>query len=184
MRFFGLIGKSLEHSFSPVFFKEKFEREGITDCFYNLYPLKNIDEFNQLISDFTELSGLNVTIPYKQEIIPFLDEIDPNAAEIGDIITIRFDWNINQLKLHGCNTDYVGFSESIKPLLTAQHKSAIVLVTGGSALAIKHALTRLGIEFIQVSRNPDNKIVISYQDLSKEMVLKNKIIINTTPLGR
>ena len=88
MRFFGLIGRSLEHSFSPVYFKEKFEREGITDCFYNLYPLKKIDEFNQLISDFTELSGLNVTIPYKQEIIPFLDEIDPNAAEIGAVNTI------------------------------------------------------------------------------------------------
>ena len=86
MRFYGLIGKSLEHSFSPVFFKEKFEKEGIKDAYYQLYPLQNIDEFNQLISDFTELSGLNVTIPYKQEIIHFLDELDPD----GKVLVLEF----------------------------------------------------------------------------------------------
>ncbi|PLX11202.1 MAG: shikimate dehydrogenase [Marinilabiliales bacterium] len=183
MRFFGLIGKSLEHSFSPVFFKEKFEREGIKDCFYNLYPLKTIDEFNQLISDFSELSGLNVTIPYKQEIIPFLQEIETEAAEIGAVNTIRFDWANNQLKLIGYNTDYLGFINSLQPLLSVQHKSAIVLGTGGSSLAITHALTKLGIEFIQVSRKQVAKNIISYHDLSEEMVTKNKIIINTTPVG-
>ena len=127
MRFFGLIGKSLEHSFSLVFFKEKFEIEGINDCFYNLYPLKKIDEFNQLIGDFTELSGLNVTIPYKLEIIPFLDKIEHDAKEIGAVNTIKFEWIQSKLKLTGYNTDYLGFIDSLRPLLKKQHKTALVL---------------------------------------------------------
>ena len=182
MRFFGLIGKTLEHSFSPVFFKEKFEKEGINNCFYNLYPLKNINEFNQLISDFSELSGLNVTIPYKQEIIPFLDEIDENAKEIGAINTIKFDWINSKLKLTGYNTDYLGFINSIKPLLKEHHKSALVLGTGGSSRAITYALKKLNINFVKVSRNP-LKEVMSYDSLSEEIVNQYKIIINTTPLG-
>jgi len=182
MRFFGLIGKPLEHSFSPVFFKEKFEKEGINDCFYNLYPLRNIDEFNQLISDFSELSGLNITIPYKQEIIPFLDEIDENAKEIGAINTIKFDWVNSKLKLTGYNTDYLGFIHSIKPLIKEQHKSALVLGTGGSSKAIAYALKKLNINYVKVSRNP-LKEVMSYDSLSEEIVNQYKIIINTTPIG-
>lgn len=152
MRFYGLIGKSLEHSFSPIFFKEKFDKEGITNCFYNLYPLKNIDEFNYLINDFTELSGLNVTIPYKQEIIPFLDTLDPAAKEIGAVNTIKFHWNQNKLELIGYNTDYLGFMDSLKPLLKPTHTKALVLGTGGSSLAVTYAFKQLGIDYQMVSR--------------------------------
>lgn len=183
MRFFGLIGNPLEHSFSPIFFKEKFEKEGIKNCFYNLYPLNNIDEFNQLINDFTELSGLNVTIPYKQDIIPFLDEIDENAKEIGAVNTIKFDWINSKLKLTGYNTDYLGFINSVKPLLKEFHTKALVLGTGGSSLAVTYALKKLGIEYIQVSRNPVSKEIYSYDSLNEEIVNCTKIIINTTPLG-
>lgn len=183
MRFFGLIGKSLEHSFSPVFFKEKFDIEGINDCFYNLYPLKNIDEFNQLISDFTELSGVNVTIPYKQEIIPFLDKIDDNAKEIGAVNTIKFEWIKSKLKLTGYNTDYLGFIDSLKPLLKKQHKTALVLGTGGSSVAVTYALKKLGIKYINVSRNPVNTEILSYDSLHEDLVNDYKLIINTTPLG-
>lgn len=183
MRFFGLIGKSLEHSFSPVFFKEKFEIEGINDCFYNLYPLKNIDEFNQLISDFTELSGVNVTIPYKQEIIPFLDEIEDNAKEIGAVNTIKFEWIKSKLKLTGYNTDYLGFIDSLKPLLKKHHKTALVLGTGGSSVAVTYALKKLGIKYINVSRNPVNTKILSYDSLHEDLINDYKLIINTTPLG-
>ncbi|MFC2152081.1 shikimate dehydrogenase family protein [Bacteroidota bacterium] len=182
MRFFGLIGKSLEHSFSPIFFKEKFEEEGITDCFYNLYPLKLIGEINQLVSDFSELSGLNVTIPYKQEVIPFLDELDDNAKVIGAVNTIKFEWINNKLKLKGYNTDYLGFIDSIKPHLKEHHKSALILGSGGSSLAIAYALKKLNINYVKVSRNPRVDI-ISYNSLSEEIIKEYKLIINTTPLG-
>lgn len=183
MRFYGLIGKSLEHSFSPVFFKEMFEKEGITNCFYNLYPLKNIDEFNYLINDFTELSGLNVTIPYKQDIIPFLDKLDPNAKEIGAVNTIKFYWNHNKLVLIGYNTDYLGFMDSLKPLLKPIHKKALVLGTGGSSLAVTYALKQLGVEYQMVSRIAKNSKSIDYDSLTNEIITDHKIIVNTTPLG-
>lgn len=184
MRFYGLIGKSLEHSFSPVFFKEKFEKEGINDCFYNLYPLKNIDEFNYLINDFTELSGLNVTIPYKQNIIPFLDKLDFNAKKIGAVNTIKFNRNQNKLELIGYNTDYLGFIDSLKPLINNKiHNKALVLGTGGSSLAVTYALYKLGINYQIVSRSSKNSDSITYSSLSNDHIKDHKIIINTTPLG-
>jgi len=182
MRFFGLIGKTLEHSFSPIFFKEKFEREGLDDCFYNLYPLRAIDELNQLISDFTELSGLNVTIPYKQDVIPFLDEIDINTKEIGAVNTIKFEWINQKLKLIGYNTDYLGFIDSLKPYLKDYHKSALILGTGGSSLAIEYALKKLNINYVKVSRNPVKEIM-TYDSLTNEIINEYKLIINTTPVG-
>jgi len=182
MRFFGLIGKSLEHSFSPVYFKEKFEKEGITDSFYQLFPLKTIDEFNQLISDFSELTGVNVTIPYKQSIIQFLDKIDFHAKHIGAVNTIKFERINQKLKLKGYNTDYLGFIDSLKPYLKDHHKSALILGTGGSSAAVAYALKILGINYIKVSRNPV-KEVMSYDSLTKEVLSEYKLIINTTPLG-
>jgi len=183
MRFFGLIGKSLEHSFSPLFFKEKFENEGITDAYYNLYPLKNIGEFSYLINDFSELSGLNVTIPYKQDIIPFLDILDDAAKEIGAVNTIKFQWNNNKLTLIGFNTDYLGFKDSLKPMLKKEHHSALVLGTGGSSLAVIYALKKMGINYTRVSRDPGSPDVLSYHELNNEHIAKHKVIINTTPLG-
>ncbi len=183
MRFFGLIGKTLEHSFSPIYFKERFEKEGIKDCFYNLYPIKVIDEFNQLITDFTELSGLNVTIPYKKDIIPFLDEISTDAQKIGAVNTIKFDWINNKLKLTGFNTDYLGFIESIKPFLNKNHQSALILGTGGSSQAVKFGLKKLGISFKQVSREPQEENLLSYKEITEDTISEYKLIVNTTPLG-
>jgi len=182
MRFFGLIGKSLEHSFSPVYFKEKFEREGIQDSYYQLFPLKTIDEFNQLISDFSELTGVNVTIPYKQSIIPFLDEIDENAKEINAVNTIKFERINSKLILKGFNTDYLGFMDSLKPYLKECHKSALILGTGGSSAAVAYALKKMGINYIKVSRSPVRE-VLSYKELTEEIMREYNLIINTTPLG-
>ena len=182
MRFFGLIGKSLEHSFSPVYFKEKFEKEGIDDSYYQLFPLKTVDEFNQLISDFSELTGVNVTIPYKQSVIQFLDEIDIHAKQIGAVNTIKFERNNQKLKLKGYNTDYLGFIDSLKPYLKDHHKSALILGSGGSSVAVAYALKQLGINYITVSRNPV-KEVMTYNSLTDEILSEFKLIINTTPLG-
>ena len=182
MRFFGFIGKSLEHSFSPVYFKEKFEREGIQDSYYQLFPLKTIDEFNQLISDFSELTGVNVTIPYKQSIIPFLDEIDENAKEINAVNTIKFERINSKLILKGFNTDYLGFMDSLKPYLKECHKSALILGTGGSSAAVAYALKKMGINYIKVSRSPVRE-VLSYKELTEEIMREYNLIINTTPLG-
>lgn len=182
MKLYGLIGKSLIHSFSPKYFKEKFEKEGIKDSFYNLYPLKTIDEFNLLIKDFTDLSGLSVTIPYKSEVIPFLDKLDSAAKEMGAVNTIKFIIEGVKLKLHGYNTDYLGFWDSIKPLLTNQHKKALILGTGGSSKAVSYAFKQAGIDYKFVSRNANDNI-LSYSDLTKDIIKQYKVIVNTTPLG-
>ena len=183
MRFFGLIGKELGHSFSHSYFKEKFEKEGVKNTYYTLYPLKSIDEFNQIINDFTELSGLNVTIPYKQSIIPFLDKLDDAAHAIGAVNTIKFERDNSKLKLLGFNTDYLGFWDSFKPLLKDNHKKALILGTGGSAKAVSYAFKIANIKHLFVSRNPAQDGVISYNDLNEKLLKEYTIIINTTPLG-
>ena len=183
MRFFGLIGKELGHSFSHSYFKEKFEKEGIKNTYYNLYTLKSIDEFNQIINDFSELSGLNVTIPYKQSVIPFLDKLDNAAHAIGAVNTIKFERDNSKLKLLGFNTDYLGFWDSFKPLLKDNHKKALILGTGGSAKAVSYAFKIANIKYLFVSRNPAQDVTISYTDLNEQILKEYTIIINTTPLG-
>ncbi len=183
MRFYGLIGKSIEHSFSAQYFKKKFEKEGIENTFYQLYSLETIDEFNTLIGDFTEFSGLNVTIPYKKSILPFLDQLDNASKEIGAVNTIKFEWLNNKLRLLGFNTDYLGFLESIKPNLKEHHRKAIILGSGGSSAAVAYALNKLNIEYTIVSRNPNETNQINYQDVDKKLLKGHKLIINTTPLG-
>lgn len=183
MKLYGLIGKSLVHSFSQKYFNEKFEKEKIENTYYHLYPLNNIDEFNQLITDYSEVSGLNVTIPYKTSVIPFLDYIDDAAKEIGAVNTIRFDRENSRLKLHGYNTDYLGFWESIEPLLKNYPKKALILGTGGSSKAVSYALKQANIDHLFVSRNPEYENTISYQSLNKGILDQYQIIINTTPLG-
>lgn len=183
MKLYGLIGKSLVHSFSQKYFTEKFEKERIENTFYHLYPLESIDEFNQLITDFSEVSGLNVTIPYKTDVMPFLDEIDPAAQEIGAVNTIKFERENSKLKLHGFNTDYIGFWKSIKPLLNNKHQKALILGTGGSSKAVAYALKKAGIEYLFVSRKKQNNNIITYSDLNQKLLSNYLIIINTTPLG-
>jgi len=172
MRTFGLIGKSLKHSFSTSYFNEKFYKEGV-DAEYLSFELKNIQDFKTLINE-KQLSGLNVTIPYKESIIPFLDELSNEAKIIGAVNTIQF---ING-KTIGHNTDFIGFSNSIKPLLDGR-KSALILGDGGAAKAVKYALDLLNIDFKTVNRNTS----FDYLDITIQTTEFYDIIINTTPLG-
>ena len=173
MRTFGLIGKSLEHSFSSQYFNEKFFKEGITDTQYLNFELKHISEFTELIKT-NKLSGLNITIPYKESIIPFLDELNEEAQEIGAVNTIQF----SNGKTIGHNTDQIGFTNSIQPLLEGRNK-AIILGDGGAAKAIKYALKKLNIEYKTINRNTS----FDYLDITKQITGYYTIIINTTPVG-
>jgi shikimate dehydrogenase len=177
MKNFGLIGKNISYSFSRKYFNEKFEKENI-EAEYNNFDLKNLKQFRDVIKETPNLSGLNVTIPYKQKIIPFLDDLAPEAKEIGAVNTIKVDGN----KLSGYNTDYIGFSESLKPFLKPHHKKALILGTGGASKAVAHALKKLDIDYKFVSRSSgENRL--GYNDLSEEIMQQYTVIINTTPVG-
>ena len=173
MRTFGLIGKTLVHSFSQGYFNKKFHTEDVNDAEYKNFELNNISEFTDLISKM-KLSGLNVTIPYKESVIPFLDELTPQAKEIGAVNTIQFKDN----KLIGHNTDTIGFSQSINPLLN-ERKNALILGNGGASKAVQYALKTLNIKYKIVSR----KSSFDYSDISIKSIGYYDIIINTTPLG-
>jgi shikimate dehydrogenase len=173
MKTFGLIGKSLSHSFSARYFNKKFYKEGITDVEYLNFEINDISKFTHLIKT-QKLSGLNVTIPYKESIIPFLDELTEEAKSIGAINTIQCIDN----KLIGHNTDIIGFKQSILPILDGRD-SALILGDGGAAKAIKLGLEQLNISFKIVTR----KSSFSYSDISIQDIDLNRIIINTTPLG-
>ena len=173
MRTFGLIGKTLSHSFSEGYFCDKFHKEDINDAEYKNFELNNISEFTDLISK-VKLSGLNVTLPYKESVIPFLDKLTPQAKAIGAVNTIQFKDN----KLIGHNTDTIGFSQSIYPFLNERNK-ALILGNGGASKAIQYALKTLNIEYKIVSR----KSSFDYSDISSKTLGYYDIIINTTPLG-
>ena len=173
MRTFGLIGKSLSHSFSQNYFNEKFYTEDINNAEYKNFELNNISEFTDLIRKM-KLSGLNVTIPFKESVIPFLDELTPQAKAIGAVNTIQFKDN----KLIGHNTDTIGFSQSIYPLLN-ERKNALILGNGGASKAVQYALKTLNIKYKIVSR----KSSFNYSDISIKYIGYYDIIINTTPLG-
>lgn len=179
MRKFGLIGFPLGHSFSKKFFTEKFENENI-DAQYDLYELANINEFQNLKS--LKLSGINVTIPYKEQVIPLLDKLDDTAAQIGAVNAIRFDYDNNQLTLTGYNTDAIGFENSLIPFLKPYHQKALILGTGGASKAIFYILQKLGIACTYVSRTAQNK-QLTYNQLNKQLMSENLLIVNATPLG-
>lgn len=180
---YGLIGKTLKHSFSQKYFRAKFEKESIANCDYELYELEDISQFPGLIGQHKNLKGLNVTIPYKQVVMPYLHDVEGKAREIGAVNTIK---NIGQAKLIGYNTDYLGFKISLEnwaaPPFT-QYK-ALVLGTGGASKAIEVALADLGISYKRVSRTAQAG-AITYQDLADNptLVASHQLIINTTPLG-
>lgn len=180
MKLFGLIGYPLSHSFSKKYFSNKFEREKI-NAKYELFELSNIKHFTELITK-NDLSGLNVTIPYKEKIIPYLDELDNTAKEIGAVNVIKFIKEQGKTKLKGYNSDTIGFRNSILPYLTEQHKKALILGSGGASKAIQHALMQLGIATQVVSRTASEK-TISYNDLTAETMKEFNLIVNTTPLG-
>jgi shikimate dehydrogenase len=178
MHKFGLVGRNISYSFSRKYFSEKFEREGIAAVYEN-FDLQDIKEFPEVIANNPELKGLNVTIPYKEVIFPFLDTLDPVAREIGAVNTIKVS---EDGKLTGYNTDYFGFTEALKPHLKPHHQNALILGTGGASKAIDYALKSLNITTQFVSRKASKK-AISYEDLSKEILETHTVIVNTTPLG-
>ena len=182
MKHLGLIGFPLSHSFSVKYFREKFSREGISEFEYRNYPIKSVLELKPLIEEKEDLIGLNVTIPYKKEVMPLLDEIDPEAAEIGAVNTIRIKRSSGKIHLKGYNSDAYGFRESLLPLLGGGRQYALVLGTGGASKAITHVLEQLGINYQYVSRTPTSD-QLHYLDLCYSVIKKHTLIINTTPLG-
>ncbi|KIO76257.1 shikimate dehydrogenase [Pedobacter lusitanus] len=182
MRTFGLIGYPLSHSFSKKFFTEKFEKEGIAEHKYELFPIENIAAVISLIAADNSLSGLNVTIPHKVGVMPYLNELDAAAEKIGAVNCISIKHKDGQSILKGYNTDAFGFQESLKPFLKAHHTHALILGDGGAAKAVKYVLDQLNISYLSVVRTaaPD---AILYADLTQELIDKHQVIINTTPLG-
>lgn len=178
MKLFGLIGFPLSHSFSEKFFSEKFEREDIEDCKYELYPLENIEDIRLLFEVNKDLKGLNVTIPYKESVIEYLDDLDDIAQKIGAINCIKID----EIQRVGYNTDYAGFRDSLKPLLKKHHTQALVLGTGGASKAVVYALQELGISTTIVSRKA-GAAQLSYADVNKTIMDSHTIIINCSPVG-
>ena len=179
---YGLIGYPLGHSFSRKFFNDKFATEGI-DAQYINFEIPSIEEFHRIIADNPELRGLNVTIPYKQQVIQYLDAISPEAMAIGAINVIKVEHIGEKTTLTGYNSDVIGFVNSIRPLLQSHHKKALILGTGGASKAIHYGLTeKLGIETLFVSRT-SREGVITYDDITAETLKEYKVIVNCTPTG-
>lgn len=182
MRKFGLIGYPLGHSFSKKYFTEKFAREHIEDCSYELYPIADINQLQSLINEEINLAGLNVTIPYKSAVISFLDSLSDEAREINAVNVIKIRREGEDIFLTGFNSDISGFRESLLQLLGCRRGNAIVLGTGGSSKAVCRVLEKIGMNVINVSRNPGTRL-ITYKDLDREIIRGSALIINTTPLG-
>ncbi|TPE44870.1 shikimate dehydrogenase family protein [Pontibacter mangrovi] len=179
MRKFGLIGKKLGHSFSKKYFTDKYEREGIADAVYELYELPGVHELPKLLQQEPELLGLNVTVPYKEQVIPLLDELDEAAERIGAVNTIK----ISNGRTKGYNTDYIGFRDSLETFYPEQErKQALVLGTGGAAKAVWAALEAMQIPYLRVSRQ-EGEGQLSYRQLGPEILATYNLLINTTPLG-
>jgi shikimate dehydrogenase len=194
-RTFGLIGYPLSHSFSKKYFTEKFEKNNIIDCEYNLYPIERINALPQLIAHTPTLSGLNVTIPYKESVIPFLDELDETAKAISAVNCIKIvsgnEYQVSSIKyqvprLIGYNTDVYGFRQSIKPFLEMHHERALILGTGGAAKAVEYVLKEIGIDCYFVSRTKNQQSsskLFLYEELNEYIINAFKLIVNTTPIG-
>jgi shikimate dehydrogenase len=178
MRNFGLIGKNIDYSFSKAYFTKKFEKYNIEAKYFN-FDIDDISKIKEIIKKEDNLEGLNVTIPYKQSVMEFLDEIDDNAKTIGAVNTIKF----KNGKLIGYNTDVYGFIKSLFPLLEKQHQKALVLGAGGASKAVCSGLDSFDIDYKIVSRTPKNETQISYKEVDKETIDSHKLIINCTPLG-
>ena len=178
MNTYALVGKNIAYSFSRNYFKEKFKREGITNSQYINFDIQSLEQLPELLLTTPNVKGLNVTIPYKREIIPFLQAIDPTAEAIGAVNTVK----ITPQGFIGFNTDCYGFSESLRPLLQPHHTQALILGTGGASGAVAYALKQLGIGYRFVSRTP-REGQLSYNQLTPEILQTHQLIINCTPLG-
>lgn len=178
MRNFGLLGRSLAHSFSKKYFEAKFSSEKITDAKYHLFEKDNLEGIAHWLKEST-LRGLNVTIPYKEEILPFLDKCSPEALQIGAVNCISIESGL----LIGHNTDAYGFEMSIRPFLENKYERALILGTGGASKAVAFTLKKWNIPFWFVTRNPSENNHFAWSDLNEEMMPHFKLIINCTPLG-
>jgi len=179
MNEFGLIGNPLQHSFSKKYFTEKFQKEGLTNCSFKLFPLNTISELETILRSRNDLKGLAVTIPYKVAVLPYLDNIDNAAVEVGAVNCIR----INKGKLTGFNTDVIGFEKSFVPLLKNHHSKALILGTGGASRAVQYVLKKLGIPFLIVSRSAQHAEQVNYNFITREVIINYPVIINCTPVG-
>lgn len=178
---YGLVGYPLGHSFSRDFFNEKFKNENI-DAEYLNFELPSIEQFPDIIARHPELRGLNVTIPYKEKVIGYLDELSEEARSIGAVNVIRIRLQHNTLHLKGFNSDVIGFTRSLQPLLKPCHHKALILGTGGASKAVFYGLKKLGLEPIYVSRTP-REGMLDYQQLTPERMEEYKVIVNCTPVG-
>lgn len=177
MQLYGLIGYPLDHSFSPAYFRDKFQRERL-DARYIAFPLDDIRGFRSLTDGYPELLGLNVTIPHKEAILPYLDVLDSDAKTIGAVNCIHFGERV----LTGFNTDWLGFRDSLLPLLRHHHTRALVLGSGGASKAVCFALGKLGIEYTLVARRRSDG-AMRYTDVTAAVLASHTIVVNTTPLG-
>lgn len=192
-KLFGLIGYPLTHSFSKKYFTEKFEKEGITDCLYELFPIEDVNQFPHLVSENPSLVGLSVTIPYKEKIIPYLTELDETAKAVGAVNCIKIirpseqlTTNNQQQVLIGYNTDVFGFKQSIKPFLESHHQRALILGTGGASKAVAYVLKEIGIDCYFVSRNKHHDSgtnIFVYEEINEYVINAFHLIINATPVG-
>ena len=182
MKHYGLIGYPLTHSFSKRYFTEKFET-GKIDAVYSNYEIDSITRFPEVIASSPELIGLNVTIPYKEQVIPYLDDLNDSAREIGAVNTVKITRTENGIKLKGFNTDTHGFENSLKPLLKPHHTKALILGTGGASKALKYVLKKLAIDFISASIEELKDNEIRSEDIDEKVISERRLIINATPLG-
>lgn len=182
MKKYGLIGYPLGHSFSRNFFNEKFASEDI-DAEYVNFEIPSIEEFPGIIIRNPELAGLNVTIPYKEQIIPYLDELDSDAKAIGAVNVIKLEQTKGKRKLIGYNSDVIGFTRSIEPLLEPYHTKALILGTGGASKAVHYGLKKLGVDTLFVSRARRDEMTVTYGDLTPGLMEEYKVIVNCTPVG-
>ena len=187
MKIYGLLGFPLSHSFSKKYFSDKFINEGITDVSYQNFPLESIEQLPDLLQSYPEIEGLNVTIPYKEKIISLLDEMEESAAQIGAVNTVKVTHKAsNSWHLKGFNTDIYGFVTSLLPHITPDFSKALILGTGGASRAVYHGLKKLNIEPAFVTRHQKEKFLapqFTYEELNREIIEENLLIVNTTPLG-
>lgn len=180
MKLYGLIGYPLGHSFSKKYFTEKFLKEGITDCRYELFAIPSIKDVPLVINSNPDLKGLNVTIPYKQKVLEYVNETTDAVKNIGAANTIKFDGD----KIIAYNTDVIGFKNSLSQKLKPSHKKALVLGTGGSSKAIQYVLKKLGIDFLLVTRDKNlQEGIINYSMIDEAIINDHQLIINCTPVG-
>jgi shikimate dehydrogenase len=183
MKCYGLIGFPLSHSFSGKYFAEKFKLEGLNDCTYSSFPIEHIGLLPRLIEENENLYGLNVTIPYKEQVIPFLDSVEDDIILIGAVNTIKIYRQGGIIRLKGFNTDVYGFSASLKPLVKENKGNALILGTGGASKAAAHVLSNMGFNITYVSRNPKRWNHISYGQITQQIIAMSRVIVNTSPVG-